>query len=158
MPARSPKLSVETAERLAGLGRRIRQQRKQLGVSATVAAEAAGMSRITWFRIEKGEPSVTMGAWASAANAVGLFLRLSEDRATLEQDSDWIPARIPLANYPELQKLAWHVRGTGYLSAREALDIYEANQRHLDQNALTAQEAQLIESLKTAFEPEHWEP
>jgi len=37
------------------------EKRKALRVSATVAAEAAGMSRVTLHRIEKGEPSVTMG-------------------------------------------------------------------------------------------------
>ncbi|MFG6415730.1 helix-turn-helix domain-containing protein [Roseateles sp. DC23W] len=43
------------------LGARIRAQRQRQRVSATHAAEAAGLSRVTLHRIERGEPSVTMG-------------------------------------------------------------------------------------------------
>jgi transcriptional regulator with XRE-family HTH domain len=41
---------------------------KALKVSATTAAEAAGMSRMTLHRIERGEPSVTMGAYTYERN------------------------------------------------------------------------------------------
>ncbi len=60
MPAKNPKITTETAHHLHTLGARIRAQRKKLELNATVAAEAAAMSRITWYRIEKGEPAVTM--------------------------------------------------------------------------------------------------
>lgn len=152
MPAKSPKVNAKAAEQLRALGERIRAQRNKLDLNATVSAEAAGMSRITWYRIEKGEPSVTMGAWITAATVVGLTLKIQD--AQLESDArrGWIPARIPLADYPELKKLAWHARDAKFLSAREALDIYERNRRHLDPNAMTAEETRLIESLRVAFE------
>lgn len=151
MPAKSPKVNAKAAEQLRALGERIRAQRHMLDLNATVSAEAAGMSRITWYRIEKGEPSVTMGAWITAAAVVGLTLKFQD--AQLERDArlDWIPARIPLADYPELKKLAWHARDAKFLSAREALDIYERNRRHLDPNAMTVEETRLIESLRIAF-------
>lgn len=151
MPAKNPRITTETAHQLRVLGARIRAQRKHLKVNATVAAEAAGMSRITWYRIEKGEPSVTMGAWFNAVAVVGLTLEIPEADITGAARRDWIPARIRLADYPELQKLAWHVREAEYLTAREALDIYERNQRHLEPNAMTDEEAQLLDALRTAF-------
>lgn len=151
MPARNPKVTEETARRLYTLGERIRVRRKQLELSATVAAEAAGMSRITWYRIEKGEPSVTMGAWVNAATAVGLTLGLAEPGAEQVDLKGWLPARIRLADYPQLEKLAWHVRDADTLSAREAMDIYERNQRHLDREAITPEESQLLEALRQAF-------
>jgi len=40
------------------IGDDIRRQRKALKVSATAAAESAGMSRLTWYKIEKGEITV----------------------------------------------------------------------------------------------------
>ena len=43
--------------RLQELGAQIRARRKALGVSATAAAESAGMSRVTLHRIEKGAPT-----------------------------------------------------------------------------------------------------
>lgn len=151
MPARSPKVNAKAAEQLRALGERIRTQRNRLNLNATVSAEAAGMSRITWYRIEKGEPSVTMGAWINAATVVGLALEILDAQWESGAKGDWIPARIPLADYPELKKLAWHARDAKYLSAREALDVYERNQRHLDPDAMTAEETRLIESLRIAF-------
>jgi DNA-binding XRE family transcriptional regulator len=66
MPKKSPPLTEPTAAKLEALGMRLAQRRKTLRVSATVAAEAAGMSRVTLHRIENGEPSVTMTAQEQA--------------------------------------------------------------------------------------------
>ena len=54
---------------LQALGEQIRGQRTALRLSATVTAEAAGVSRVTLHRIEKGEPSVALGAWGSVMAA-----------------------------------------------------------------------------------------
>ena len=151
MPSKNPKITTETAHHLHALGARIRAQRKKLKLNATVAAEAAGMSRITWYRIEKGEPAVTMGAWINAVTVVGLALDIPEAKITGADRQGWVPARIRLADYPELKKLAWHVRDAEVLSAREAMDIYERNQRHLDRHAMTPEEAQLLDALRAAF-------
>ena len=105
----------------------------------------------TWYRIEKGEPAVTMGAWFNAATVLGLTLDIPEIHIAETDRQGWIPARIHLADYPELEKLAWHVQGTDDLSPREAMDIYERNQRHLDEEAMTPGEAQLLDALRVAF-------
>ena len=63
MPAKAPPVPLHVTNQLEALGRRIRAQRKQQKVTATDAAEAAGMSRMTLHRVEQGEPSVTMGAY-----------------------------------------------------------------------------------------------
>lgn len=151
MPAKNPNIARDTAHRLSVLGGHIRAQRKKLKLNVTVAAEAAGMSRVTWYRIEKGEPAVTMGAWFNAATALGLALEIPETLIAETDRQGWVPARIRLADYPELKKLAWHVRGTDDLSPREAMDIYERNQRHLDEEAMTPEEAQLLAALRVAF-------
>jgi len=151
MPSKSPVITADTAAQLRALGERIREQRKKLKLNATVAAEAAGMSRITWYRIEKGEPAVTMGAWMSAATVVGLALQIPQFETTQAGRSGWIPTRIRLTDYPELEKLAWHVRDAEVLNAREALEIYERNARHLDPDSLSPEEAQLLVALRDAF-------
>ncbi|WP_224784884.1 helix-turn-helix domain-containing protein [Marinihelvus fidelis] len=157
MPAKSPKISATNAKALHALGERIRVRRKALNLSATVAAEAAGMSRITWYRIEKGEPSVTMGAWASAAKVLGLNLGLSDNTSqSREASGAVVPVRINLADYPALRRLAWHVRdGAAELTAREVLDIFERNQRHLELGELSAEEVQLIDGLRELFGQAH---
>ncbi|MGH8034803.1 MAG: helix-turn-helix domain-containing protein, partial [Lysobacterales bacterium] len=66
MPAHTPAITNATAERLTKLGKQIRAHRKSLRINATTAAEAAGMSRVTLYRVESGEPSVTMGAYLNA--------------------------------------------------------------------------------------------
>jgi transcriptional regulator with XRE-family HTH domain len=81
MPATAPVLPTHAAEELARLGERLRRHRKQQGVSAVAAAEAAGMSRVTLHRIERGEPSVTIGAWLAVAQALGLRLDLQDSLA-----------------------------------------------------------------------------
>jgi transcriptional regulator with XRE-family HTH domain len=151
MPAKAPLTNPAIDASLHQLGTRLREHRKQLGISATVAAEAAGMSRITWHRIEQGNPSVTMGAWMSAAAVLGLELQVLQPGVAHAPAADeHLPLHIVLADYPQLQRLAWHVRGTDAftLTPREALDIYERNARHLDLAAMDAGEQRLLANLR----------
>lgn len=155
MPATAPSIASAAAEKLALLGRQIRARRKAQRVSATAAAEAAGMSRVTLHRIEAGEPSVTMGAYLNAMAALGLEFGILEPLpAGGGHDEDrrsWIPARIRLADYPQLKQLAWQVHGTDALTPSEALGIYERNWRHLDLQAMDARERNLVEALRLAL-------
>ena len=144
MPARSPPTGKGLAAALAVLGKRIKARRKALGISATVAAEAAGMSRVTLHRIEKGEPSVTMGAYMGAITALGLSLELADPQATKKRR---LPTTIRLADYPQLRRLAWQLKGTDEVAPREALDLYERNWRHVDQDAMDAHERDLVSRL-----------
>lgn len=70
MPSKSPAIEKNVADKLIALGEQIRAHRKALRVSLATAAEAAGMSRVTLHRIEKGEPSVTMGAYLNVMDAL----------------------------------------------------------------------------------------
>ncbi|WP_224958669.1 helix-turn-helix domain-containing protein [Geomonas subterranea] len=156
MPTKLSIISIGAAEHLIALGQQIRAHRKALRISATTAAEAAGMSRVTLHRIEKGEPAVTMGAYMNAMAALGLNLGPVTSAEPIkvhstEQREGWIPARIPLAEYPQLKQLAWQVQGTETLSPKEAWDIYQHNWRHLDEQSLTENEDQLIAALRMAF-------
>ena len=56
-----------------------------------------------------------------------------------------------LADYPQLAALAWQVRGSTEISVRAAFDIYERNERHIEENKLTPEEAGLIDGLKEMF-------
>ncbi len=154
MPEKSPLVSESTAAKLQSLGACITERRKALRVSATVAAEAAGVSRVTLHRIEKGEPSVTMGAWSNAIAALGMQLQLQNNDTAKSAPTDrtgWWPVSIALADYPQLKSLAWQVQGTDHLTPVEAFDIYERNARHLNLPTLTAQEQALWLALQQAF-------
>jgi transcriptional regulator with XRE-family HTH domain len=154
MPKKSPPLNEIANAKLCSLGAQVAERRKALGVSATVAAEAAGLSRVTLHRIEKGEPSVTMGAWNNAIAALGMQLQLQTPdaiEATPTIQTGWWPVRIALAEYPQLKALAWQVHGTDHLTPVEAFDIYERNARHMDMRNMTTQEQALWHALQQAF-------
>ena len=125
MPAKPPITASITADQLIALGQQIRAHRKALRISATTAAEAARMSRVTLHRIEKGEPAVTMGAYVNARSALGLNFGLVMPAELVESHHEvsregWLPARIRMRDYPQLNQLAWQVHGTETLSPKEA--------------------------------------
>lgn len=132
-------------DRLARLGERLRATRKRQRVTAVAAAEAAGISRVTLHRIERGEPTVAIGAWAAVADALGVALELADANTATPRDK--LPTTIRLSAYPQLKKLAWQLHGVDELAPREALQIYERNWRHLDKAALSEDEAALIDAL-----------
>lgn len=149
-----------SAAQLQALGQQLRARRKALRVSSTAAAEAAGMSRVTLHRIEKGEPTVAGGAWAQAMAALGMVLqaRNAEEKPTNDGNqckpvnfAEWIPVRVRLQNYPQLKALAWQVHGTDTLSPAEAWGIYQRNARHLDMAAMSPTELALLQALRTGL-------
>ncbi|APW36772.1 XRE family transcriptional regulator [Rhodoferax koreense] len=156
MPSKPPIVTDACTAQMKALGAQIRNQRKALRLNATVTAEAAGVSRVTLHRIEKGEPSVTMGAWCNAMAALGMVLQarnVADIHAASPDRTGWIPVRVALADYPQLRNLAWQVHGTDTLTPVEALGIYERNARHLDLNSMSAEEQALLQALRLALPP-----
>jgi hypothetical protein len=96
-----------------------------------------------------------MGAYLQVIVALGLEVGLtSADGLPDAKDTrreGWLPTRIRLADYPWLKQLAWQVNGSNELTPREALGIYERNWRHVDTEALSVAERDLVEALRTAF-------
>ena len=67
---------------LRSLGENIKLARLRRKLSAEMVAERAGISRATLWQIEKGAPSVAMGAYFQVLLVLGLekdFLKLAED-------------------------------------------------------------------------------
>jgi transcriptional regulator with XRE-family HTH domain len=155
MPANSPALTPQAAQALVAIGKIVRARRKSFRISAVAAAEAAGISRVTLHRIEKGEPSVTIGAYMAAFVALNLDANVTAGEpstaAVTHDRKGWIPARVQIASYPKLKELAWQVQGASELTPREALGIYERNWRHLDPATLTQEEKDLVEALRQGF-------
>ena len=153
MPSRPPESTAPSQAMLDAIATAIRLRRKALGIPAVAVAEAAGISRVTLHRIEKGEPAVTMGAYLRVTGALGLQLTAGTppEVSAAPQRPGWLPARIHIADYPWLKQLAWQVHGPQELTPREALGIYERNWRHLDPETLSADEQNLIDALRLAL-------
>jgi transcriptional regulator with XRE-family HTH domain len=156
MPTPAPATTTPTQSRLSALGQHLRSERKRQRVSASTAAEAAGLSRVTLHRIEAGNPSVTMGAYLNVMDALGLSLDIAPRQvqdAPAAKPGDTAPIR--LADYPQLQRLAWqrvatsdtHKTAAQSLTPQEALNLYERNWRHVDSTELQAHERALLDRL-----------
>ena len=154
MPASSPQLTEGLHDRLTRLGASLRARRRALKLTAVVVAEAAGISRVTLHRIERGEASVTMGAYMLVADVLGWEIAAGKVGGTTPDGvakQDEVPVRIRLADYPVLARLAWQVSADEVLTPREALDVYERNWRHVDRAELSGEEQALIDNLRKVF-------
>ena len=150
MPAKSVYTPNHIILQLQGWGKQIKTKRKALGVTAALAAESAAMSRQTWYRIEKGEASITIGSYMVAMDVLGLELVLAE-KFKPRAAYDVLPAKINLDDYPGLKQLAWHLPDGAEIAPAQLHNLYERNQRHLDESHLSEKELELIKQIKRAY-------
>ena len=54
---------------------------------------------------------------------------------------------IKLSDYPQLSLIAWSRQKDSFVTEEEALSLYEANWRWIDEKKLTPEERKLIEQL-----------
>ena len=67
---------------LEQMGENIRLARKRRNLTTMQVAERAGIDRTTFYHIEKGNPSVSIGAYFNVLRVLGLqddFLKLAAD-------------------------------------------------------------------------------
>lgn len=72
MKTSMPLTLAATEAQLVQLGERLRLARLRRCMGVDALAAAAGVSRVTVFRVEKGAASVAMGAYARVMEALGL--------------------------------------------------------------------------------------
>ena len=93
-------LPVAARKALAKLGADITVTRKKRRISTVSMAERAFLSRSTLARIEKWDPTVSMGAYLSVLAILGLVTHLGQvadrtnDTLGLDLDEDRLPKRI----------------------------------------------------------------
>ena len=85
---------------LAKLGEDISVARKKRRISTVSMAERAFVSRSTYAKIEKGDPTVSMGAYATVlailglVDGVGELADRSSDSLGLDLDEERLPQRV----------------------------------------------------------------
>lgn len=85
---------------LLALGRDIRDARLRRRISTTIMAERASISRMTLSKVEKGDPGVSLGIYATVLFVLGLSERLGNladirsDTIGLELEEERLPQRI----------------------------------------------------------------
>jgi transcriptional regulator with XRE-family HTH domain len=131
--------------RLVVMGRQLRAQRRTLGLTMEEVASASGVSRVTLQRVEQGKGSVSAGALASVADALGIPLRLETGTGGS------VPEKIVVGDYPGLATLGWQLSPATVLAPYEAWTLYARNWPHMNQEILSDGESQLLEGLSKSF-------
>ena len=72
MPRTKPVLFPPTTRQLQELGGRLRLARLRRRYAAAVVAERAGVTRMTLYRVERGDAGVALGTYASVLRVLGL--------------------------------------------------------------------------------------
>lgn len=99
MPRGSP-IPIPVRRALRKLGEDIRDARRRRRIPMALMAERADLTRVTLGKIEKGDPSVTMGGYASVLFVLGLTDRIAaladatHDLVGRELSEEALPQRI----------------------------------------------------------------
>jgi transcriptional regulator with XRE-family HTH domain len=72
MPRTIPILFPPSARQLSALGERLRLSRLRRRYSSETVAKRAGVARGTLYRVEKGDPGVSIATYASVLRVLGL--------------------------------------------------------------------------------------
>lgn len=100
MRAHRPQVPIPVRRALRKLGRDLRDARRRRRIPIAVAAERASISRSTLAKLEKGDPGVAMGTYATILFVMGLIDRLANladaasDTVGLQLEEENLPQRI----------------------------------------------------------------
>ena len=96
----SEMLPLPVARALRKLGHDIRDARRRRRIPTEIAAARASISRTTLVKIEKGEPGVAIGNYATVLFVLGMTDRLADladpgnDAVGLQLEEEHLPQRI----------------------------------------------------------------
>ena len=108
----APSQPLPVTRALRKLGGDIRDARRRRQIPTAIMAQRAAISRMTLNKIEKGDPGVGLGHYATVLFVLGLHGRLGEladlshDVAGRLLDEDHLPKRIRLKTRPPAPKEA----------------------------------------------------
>src|SRR2546430_1370848 len=82
MPRSTPSILPRLARLISGAGENIKKARLRRAFSSETVAERAGITRKTLYRVERGDPAVSLGVYARVLQA----LRLENDLGSIASD------------------------------------------------------------------------
>ena len=93
-------LPIPVRHALRKLGRDMRDTRRRRRIPVAIVAQRASISRTTLVKIEKGDPGVAMGIYATVLFVMGMVERLADiadpkdDAVGLRLEEEHLPQRI----------------------------------------------------------------
>src|ERR1700723_765949 len=106
MTDQKSKLPLPAKRALDKLSADIRDARRRRRIPMALMAQRAGIGRMTLVRMEQGDPSVSLGAYARVLFVLGLTTRLDEladashDTTGLALEDERLPKRIRMSPQP----------------------------------------------------------
>ena len=97
---RDKRLPIPVKRALLKLGEDIRDARRRRRIPTQVMAERASITRSTLYKVERGDPGVGLGIYATVLFALGMLDRLSQiadathDRMGMDLEDEMLPQRI----------------------------------------------------------------
>jgi DNA-binding XRE family transcriptional regulator len=97
------RIPVPVTRALRKLGHDIRDARRRRRIPVTILAERVSVSRMTLNKVEKGDPGVSLGTYATVLFALGMADRLADvadprhDAVGRELEEEHLPERIRLS-------------------------------------------------------------
>ncbi len=95
-------LPVPAARAVRKLGHDIRDARRRRRIPVAIMAQRASISRTTLNKLEKGDPGVALGSYATVLFVLGMIDRIADladlkhDAVGLELEGEHLPQRIRL--------------------------------------------------------------
>jgi hypothetical protein len=93
-------LPIPVSRALRKLGHDIKDARRRRRIPMAIAAERASISKPTFIRVERGDPTVSIGSYATVLYVLGMGDRLSDlaapknDPVGLQLEEENLPKRI----------------------------------------------------------------
>ncbi|XHR31053.1 MAG: hypothetical protein ACFUZC_10920 [Chthoniobacteraceae bacterium] len=103
----TPPLPLPVKRALAKLGNDLRSARLRRRIPTTLMAQRAFITRTTLGKVEKGNPGVSLGIYATVLFILGMSARLEEladarsDAVGLQLDEEHLPKRIRRSRAPK---------------------------------------------------------
>jgi transcriptional regulator with XRE-family HTH domain len=101
---------VPVARALRKLGHDIRDARRRRRIPVAILAQRASISRMTLNKVEKGQPGVSAGTYATVLFALGMVDRLADvadprhDSVGMALEEEHLPERIRLSRRQQPRK------------------------------------------------------
>ncbi len=101
----TPELPIPVLKALHKLGKDLNDARRRRRITLKLMAERAGVSRATLGKIERGDPTTSIGAYSAVFFVLGMIDRLNDlmdvvhDRMGLSLEEEKLPQRVRLPNH-----------------------------------------------------------
>lgn len=106
MARTTPPLPLPVRRALRKLGADLRDARRRRGIPLDLIAERSLTSHVTMIKVERGDPSVSIGVYANALFVLGLVERLAvvadrvHDEVGLDLQDERLPERVHRRSSP----------------------------------------------------------